>query len=122
MKKNIISAISLFLIFAGCAGRESNPVPAYYPGDEKRSCMSLQAEMAQIQNNIQRLSPYENKFWTNTFWFLFFTPLMDLKDAEKIEIEAYRQRYNRLMLIATEKNCDFIPTDVNEVSINTKSQ
>lgn len=119
MKTPIISVLTL-VFFVGCAGRQANPVPAYYPGDEKRSCMSLQAEMAQIQNSIQRLMPHENKFMTNAAWFILFPPLMDLKDAEKIEIEAFRLRHNRLMLIATEKNCSFIPTDVNDVSIETK--
>jgi len=31
---------------------------------------------------------------------------IDMKDAEKIEYEAFRRRHNRLLLIAKEKNCD----------------
>lgn len=45
--------ICLMLIYTvmntGCAGREANPIAAYLPGDEKRSCMALQAEVAQLQ-------------------------------------------------------------------------
>ena len=37
---------------------------------------------------------------------------MDMKDAEKIEWEAMRQRYNRLMVYATEKGCNFYDTDL----------
>jgi hypothetical protein len=32
---------------------------------------------------------------------------MDLTESEKIEINAYRQRYNRLNILATEKKCAF---------------
>jgi len=31
---------------------------------------------------------------------------MDLKDAEKIEYDALRTRYNRLLIITSDKNCD----------------
>ena len=31
---------------------------------------------------------------------------MDLKDAEKIEFEAMRQRHKRLLIIAADKDCD----------------
>ena len=33
-------------------------------------------------------------------WFF-----MDLSDAEQIEVNAYRQRYNHLLIMAGEKNC-----------------
>ncbi len=38
---------------------------------------------------------------------------MDLKEAEKIEYDAYARRYNRLLIMATEKNCDMLalPTE-----------
>jgi hypothetical protein len=31
---------------------------------------------------------------------------MDLSESEQIEINALRQRYNHLMIIASEKKCD----------------
>ena len=31
---------------------------------------------------------------------------MDLKEAEKIEYDALRTRYNRLLIIASDKNCE----------------
>jgi hypothetical protein len=108
----LLLAVSVFSL--GCAGREANPIPAYLPGDENRSCPALKAEMAQIQADMQRLLPQTNKFATNTLWAIggciiivpFF--FMDLKDAEKIEYDALRTRYNRLLIIASEKNCDLV--------------
>jgi hypothetical protein len=34
---------------------------------------------------------------------------MDFKNGEQVEYEAYRQRYNSLAILATEKNCDVKP-------------
>ena len=115
MKKTVclLLSVSIFLSgSAGCAGREANPIPAYLPGDNERSCPVLVGEIAQLQVEMQRLLPKTNKGVTNTLWatagvFLivpFF--FMDLKDAEKIEFEAMRTRYNRLLLICAGKGCD----------------
>jgi hypothetical protein len=111
--KNMICILLCFLIFlGGCAGREANPVKMYYPGDEKRGCQSLIAEMAQIQKEMDILRPKTNKFASNALWatagvfviFPFF--FMDMKDAEKIEYDAYARRYNRLLIMAAEKDCN----------------
>jgi len=97
----------------GCAGRVSNPIPAYLPGDENRSCPGLLAEIAQLEADMNRIVPDTNKFGYNTLMFvgglLIIVPFffMDLKEAEKIEWEAMRVRRNRLLIYAEEKGCDF---------------
>lgn len=114
MKKLISLMLILAILNAGCAGRMANPIAAYLPGDENRSCMALQAEVSQLQTDMARLLPKTDKGLTNTLWagvgvftlgigFIF----MDLKDAEKVEFEAMRQRHNRLLVYAAEKGCDF---------------
>jgi hypothetical protein len=113
MRKVLCGVMCFAVFYGGCAGRQANPVPAYLPGDENRSCQGLQAEMAQLQSDMQRILPDTNKFATNTLWaaagFVLIVPFffMDLKDAEKIEWEAMRVRYNRLLIYAAEKGCDF---------------
>ena len=112
MKKLICLLVACSVFFAGCAGREANPIAIYLPGDENRSCEGLKAEVAQLQADMQRLLPKTNKGVTNTLWatagvFLivpFF--FMDLKGAEKIEFDAMRRRHNRLLIYAAEKGCD----------------
>ena len=107
---NVLICVSIF--FAGCAGREANPIPVYLPGDEKRSCEGLKAEIAQLQVDMARLLPKTDKGLTNALWAVggviaivpFF--FMDLKDAEKIEFDAMRRRHNRLLVYAAEKGCD----------------
>jgi len=114
MKKPISLVLVFAILSAGCAGREANPIPAYLPGDNTRSCPALAAEVAQLQADMARLLPKTNKGVTNALWatggvFLivpFF--FMDLKDAEKIEFEAMRTRHNRLLVYAAEKNCDMM--------------
>ncbi len=114
MRKTICVVLVFSVLLTGCAGREANPMVIYLPGDEKRSCPALQAEMAQLQAEMQRMLPKTDKGLSNALWATagvltlglgFF--FMDFKDAEKIEFNALRQRNNRLLVYAAEKECDF---------------
>ena len=115
MKKTILNIFVTTIIFiASCAGRQANPIPVYMPGDENRSCGGLKAEVAQLQVDMARILPKTDKGLTNALWAVggvvaivpFF--FIDLKDAEKIEFEAMRQRHNRLLVYAAEKDCDMM--------------
>ena len=105
----LLVIINVFL--SGCAGREPNPVSCYAPGDEKLSCESLKQEISLLQSNMLALLPKTDKSFTNTLWgaggAMFYVPYLfiDMKDAERIEYEAFRRRHNRLLLIAGEKGC-----------------
>ncbi len=113
MRKVLSLLLACAVFFAGCAGREANPMAAYLPGDENRSCAAYQAEIAQLQADMARILPKTDKGLTNALWatggVLFIVPFffMDLKDAEKVEFEAMRNRHNRLLVYASEKGCDF---------------
>jgi hypothetical protein len=113
MRKLTILTTTLSVFLTSCAGRMANPIPSYLPGDENRSCQALQAEMAQLQSDMQRILPETNKFGYNAVcaaggvFLIFPFFFMDLKDADKIEWEAMRTRYNRLLIYAAEKGCDF---------------
>jgi hypothetical protein len=110
--KEMLSIVLVFSIFfAGCAGREGNPIAAYQPNDEKRDCASLEAEMAQLDTQIATLLPKSNKAPWNTLMIVtgifvivpFF--FMDLKNGEQVELQACRQRRNALALIAAQNGC-----------------
>ena len=109
------------MFLSGCAGREANPIPVYMPGDENRSCEALKAEIAQLQVDMARMLPKTDKGLTNALWatagVFFIVPFffMDLKDAEKIEFDAMRQRHNRLLVYAAEKNCDMSGVRAEEI-------
>jgi hypothetical protein len=138
LKKSLCLLLANTVLLAGCAGRQANPIPAYLPGDENRSCPALQAEIAQLQADMQRIMPDTNKFGYNavcaTAGFFLIVPFffMDMKDAEKIEWEAMRTRHNRLLVYAAEKGCDFggkgvpdrilSPEEAKKLSKETKKQ
>jgi hypothetical protein len=69
--------------------------------------------MAQLQADMQRILPETNKLGYNAvcvaggIFLIFPFFFMDLKNADKVEWEAMRVRYNRLLVYAVEKNCDF---------------
>lgn len=107
----IAAFITMIMFLVSCGGRAANPIMAQQFGDEKKSCKALEMEMAQIQQEIQLLTPKTHKAGKNTLLgvagFFLIVPFffMDLSKAEQIEINAFRQRYNHLVIIATEKDC-----------------
>jgi len=114
MKKLICMLLSATILVAGCAGRAASPVLIYVPGDDNRSCDSLQTEMARIQQDItEKKDKKGNIMITNIVLgvagFFVIVPwfFMNLKDAEGTEIEALEKRHTRLATLATDKGCDF---------------
>jgi len=109
----VVTAVVLALIVAGCAGRDAHPVPVLQPGDQDRSCSGIERELDFIEGEIWRLVPQTEKTTKNLalgvagFFLVIPWFYMDLSKAEQVEIEAYRQRYNRLLNLASDKNCGF---------------
>ena len=70
-------------------------------------------ELTLTEDKMQRLLPETQKAGKNVAlgvagvflivpWFF-----MDLTKSEQIELEALRQRYNQLLVISADKDCDF---------------
>ncbi|WOG30045.1 hypothetical protein [Endozoicomonas sp. 8E] len=106
-----LSLLSMTLLQVGCAGRDAHPVAVRQYGDINRSCAALESEIVFIEEEIRRLIPKTDKTGKNVAlgvagafllvpWFF-----MDLSQAEQIEIDAFRQRYNYLLGLAQDKNC-----------------
>jgi hypothetical protein len=118
--KTVLFLVPIFSIFSclGCGGHEPNPVALHQVGDDMRSCESLRLEIAQNEVVVtKKLSRDEGKLWTNTFWFLFFTPAMDLKEAEKTEAEALQHRNACLNILMAEKGCGATATTDPDVTM-----
>ena len=122
--RNVLSSLVwvvliFFLVTAiACAGRTANPVMAVQFGDRKKSCEALELEMAQTRQEITLLLPDTEKTGKNVLlgiagafiivpWFF-----MDFSQAEQMEINALRQRYNQLGLIAVDKGCSVDPRPI----------
>lgn len=116
--KGYVSAALMAFLLAGCAGRAANPVMVQQYGDSAKSCQALEAELSHIESEVQRLIPQTEKTGKNaalgTAGFFLLVPLffMDFSQAEQIEVNAYRQRYNHLAILAMEKGCETERTPV----------
>jgi hypothetical protein len=108
--KNFTLLCSIFLV-VGCAGRTANPTPTVHIGDSDACCEDLEAMMSEVEAKINHLMPKSEKTGKNVALGVtgafFIVPLffMDFSDAEKVEIEAYRSRYNHLVRIYNRKGC-----------------
>jgi len=109
--KQTISAIVIVCLITACAGRTPRPVDAMRITDKELACEQIQNELLLSNNEINRLSVDADKTAKNVAlgiagWFLiipwFF---MDLKNAEKHEMESHRQRVNALNLLYMNKKC-----------------
>ncbi len=111
MRVIIIIAFFVVSIVSGCGGRAANPVLVHQYGDDQKSCDALKSELAFIENEIQRLIPKTEKTGKNVglgaagFFLIIPWFFMDLSKAEQIEVNAYRQRYNHLVILANEQKC-----------------
>ena len=109
--KRVVSALVLLTFVVGCGGRAANPVMIQKYGDDKKSCKSLEMELSQIENEIQQLMPKTQKAGKNIVlgvagaFFLVPWFFMDLSQAEQMEVNAFRQRHNHLLIISSEKEC-----------------
>ena len=116
----VLAAVLLIGLTVGCAGRAPNPVMIQQYGDDNKSCQGLEREMTFIHGEIQRLVPQTEKTGKNVALgvtgFFFIVPLffMDLSKAEQIEIDAYRQRYNHLLIIAGDRECGIEGEEIPE--------
>ena len=90
------------VLMTSCAGRTPNPVPMYSPGDDALSCEGLRIQMGYAEEQVATLLPKSNKTGSNVAlgiagafllvpWFF-----MDFSEADQIEMNAWRARYNYL--------------------------
>ena len=125
--KIILFFITFTLLVSGCAGRAANPVMIQQYGDGSKSCATLENEMMFIQGEISRLVPQTEKTGKNVALgvtgFFLIVPLffMDLSKAEQQEVNAYRQRYNHLLLLAREKNCGVEAEEIQDFNKPAKN-
>ena len=111
MKTVVIYILIVMMGIAGCGGRVANPIPMDLPEDDTRSCQWISLHMNQLDSDMRKALPRTDKTGTNLICIagaflvvpLFF---LDLKGADKTEYDAMRNRYNHLLAIAAEKNCD----------------
>ena len=107
----LLIVIILFLT-QSCAGRAAHPVQVIQSGDNKKTCKSLRKETNQIRRNVKEMIPVIKKADKKRTLLMLSGGLLiipwfflDLTDADKIEANAQRARYNYLVDRGVKRNC-----------------
>ena len=107
----VLIVIVLFFV-QGCAGRAAHPVQVAQSGDNKKTCKSLRKETKKIRQNIKKMIPAVKKADKKRTLLMLSGGLLivpwfflDLSDADKIETNAQRARYNYLVDRGVKRNC-----------------
>ena len=108
----LLLIVMVLFLTQSCAGRAAHPVQVAQPGDNKKTCKSLRKETSQIRRNVQRMMPAIKKADKKRTLLMLSGGLLiipwfflDLTDADKIEANAQRARYNYLVDRGVKRNC-----------------
>ena len=118
--KRIVAILVSGVLLCSCGGRAANPVMVHQYRDDQRTCNALEKEIAFTEEEIRRLVPQTEKTGKNVALgitgFLLIIPwfFMDLSKAEQIEVNALRQRYNHLVILASDKECGLEREEIPE--------
>lgn len=121
------TVLALAVLASACAGRDAQPVTAVRPTDNTLTCDLMLAEYNTNHQKGVRLAGEKSKtdgkniaigvVGVLLFWPALFA--MDLKGAERAEMEALRDRNNHLRQLMIVKRCRNIPKAV-PIERNTK--
>ena len=107
----VLIVIVLFFV-QGCAGRAAHPVQVAQSGDNKKTCKSLHKETKKIRQKVKRMIPAVKRADKKRTLLMLSGGLLivpwfflDLSDADKIETNAQRARYNYLVDRGVKRNC-----------------
>ena len=107
----VLIVVVLFFV-QGCAGRAAHPIQVAQSGDVKKACKSLRKETKQIRRNLKKMIPAVKKADKKRTLLMVSGGLLiipwfflDLSDADKIETNAQRARYNYLVDRGVKRNC-----------------
>ena len=108
----LLLIVMVLFLTQSCAGRAAHPVQVAQSGDNKKTCKSLRKETSQIRRNVKRMMPAIKKADKKRTLLMLSGGLLivpwfflDLTDADKIEANAQRARYNYLVDRGVKRNC-----------------
>jgi uncharacterized membrane protein YgdD (TMEM256/DUF423 family) len=111
-----VCTVTFLMGTLGCAGmgKDADCVPAFTSYDKEMDCDEIRVALRMVMRDIEaKAEAKQSKAVSNgvllgvgllLFWpSLFF---MDLSDTERKELQALKNRYDRLMYLAEKKGCD----------------
>lgn len=107
------------------------PTASYKYGDEKLSCADLRMEIAKSEREVKKLWSEHNSAHSGNvalgvvggllFWPALFA--LDTSDAEKVEINAHKDRIEGLERIMQSKNCGGYKSTLDDLeAMETKAK
>ncbi|WP_039458958.1 hypothetical protein [Candidatus Jidaibacter acanthamoebae] len=114
-KKYILIACVVASILSGCRGRAAHPVQVIQDRDYNMTCNQLYFEMKAIENHTSKL--HKERAGSNagnvaaiagSIIFLPAIAFVDLSKAERVELDAYKSRYEHLNELMHNKHCEVI--------------
>ena len=123
----LLLIVMVLFLTQSCAGRAAHPVQVAQSGDNKKTCESLRKETSQIRRNVQRMMPAIKKADKKRTLLMLSGGLLivpwfflDLTDADKIEANAQRARYNYLVDRGVKRNCRLKIPHIKKFYFNDK--
>ena len=101
----------LSTILTGCAGKIAEPVKVIQLNDRELSCAQILSQMNQLDQEGRVLARKADKTGKNAALAvagqMLLVPylFMDLKEGEKVELNAVRARYMHLVKLYEKKEC-----------------
>ena len=109
----VLIVVVLFFV-QGCAGRAAHPIKVAQSGDVKKTCNELQHATQKYRRDLKKMIPAvkaadKKRTLLMLAGGLLIVPwfFVDLTDADKIEANAQRARYNYLVDRGVKRNCRF---------------
>ena len=114
--KKLVAIICILAFISACMGTHPRPIETFKPGDDKRSCESIQMEILMLEAEVKKKeSDHKNKVVLNTINVIggililpVFFFLIDGKSDHRVEAEACVVRREALAEIAAVLECGFI--------------
>ena len=107
----VLIVVVLFFV-QGCAGRAAHPLQVAQSGDVKKTCNELRHATKKYRRDIKKMIPAvkaadKKRTLLMLSGSLLIVPwfFLDLSDADKIETNAKRARYNYLVDRGVKRNC-----------------
>ncbi len=118
LRGSICVLLSCCIFIIGCGGSHANCVDRYMPGDEKRSCSSLYAEIQTIDTEIEQKQAKKGErdtwnvieFVAGIFLIVPFF-FMDAKGSYEQEMAALEARQKQLKIFFADKGCSVAELD-----------
>ncbi|MBO6506710.1 MAG: hypothetical protein JJ850_01010 [Kordiimonadaceae bacterium] len=108
-----VAVLASAFFLSACGGRASEIVSIERESDTLLSCEHLAAEYRVNASRIPELQTERSNQNGNNVGLLLVAPLfLDFSDTEKKEIEALKQRNNRLLGLMQQKSCEALHSDV----------